>query len=229
MKTIDLSIAERVELLTKLDWATSLTESEFEKLARYVLVYSVEKDERIFNEGEDGCYLALISSGRIRVVKEGSSHSPRKIAMIEEGEILGEMALIDGQPRSASAYAQEDSRLLLLTADNFGKLRAELSLLGMKILTSIARAMSRRLRLTNDWLIDALNHSYEGIVEVPPGTKEEDVAVPPPPGGADIVPPGFGNVSKAQPPATVERLAREVDDLRMRVAALETAQGGLDK
>ncbi len=211
MKVVATSIQERAERFAQLKWAGELTPIQIEKLARFLLVYSVTQEDAVFQEGEDACYLAFISKGTVRIEKKGpQGDQPQRIAILKPGDIFGEMALIDGQPRSASAYAHEDAELLFLTADNFAMLRTEFSLIGMKVLFWVAKGMSQRLRLTNDWLIDALNHScdpaaYHG--------QSSEVVPPPAPGPA----------SSSAPPTD---LMGEIEALKRRVEALEQKIGG---
>lgn len=210
MKIVSTSIQERAQQFTQLKWSEELTPDQIEKLARFLLVYSVPQEDTIFREGEDACYLAFISKGAIRIEKKiPHGDHPQRIAILKPGDIFGEMALIDGQPRSASACAHEDTELLFLTADNFALLRTEFSLIGMKVLFWIAKGMSQRLRLANDWLIDALNHScdptaYQGLSPAPPTFRP--------------TPPPAGTVSGGAP---ARDLAAELEALKRRVEALE--------
>jgi len=215
MKVVATSIQERAERFIQLRWAEELTPAQIEKLARFLLVYSVAQEDAVFQEGEDACYLAFIAKGTIRIEKKSpQSDQPQRIAILKPGDIFGEMALIDGQPRSASAYAHEDAELLFLTADNFTLLRTEFSLIGMKVLFWIAKGMSQRLRLTNDWLIDALNHScdptvYQGLSPAAPASRP--------------APTPAGTVSGGAP---ARDLAAELEALKRRVEALEQKTGG---
>ncbi len=218
MKVVATSIQERAERFGRLKWSEELTPVQIEKLARFLLVYSVAQEDTVFQEGEDACYLAFISKGSIRIEKKGApGEQPQRIAILKTGDIFGEMALIDGQPRSATACAHEDAELLFLTADNFALLRTEFSLIGMKVLFWIAKGMSQRLRLTNDWLIDALNHScdpaiYHGqSLEAPPPNPLPSLADP-------ILTPGA-------PQSSSRDLVAELEALKRRVEALEQKAG----
>jgi putative methionine-R-sulfoxide reductase with GAF domain len=67
--------------------------------------------EVIFHEGEEGDRMYVVQSGRVRIIKK-SPAGEIPIAVIEKGEIFGEMALFDRLPRSATATAMGDTRIL---------------------------------------------------------------------------------------------------------------------
>jgi NTE family protein/lysophospholipid hydrolase len=90
--------------------------------------------EALFREGEEGDALYLILSGRMRIQREPSPHpntksvnpaqphQPSVIADLGKGEMLGELALLTGQPRSASAVAIRDAHLARLGKVQFDQL-----------------------------------------------------------------------------------------------------------
>ena len=97
--------------------------------------------EVIFHEGAEGDSMFLIWSGRVATVK-GDLESPVILAYRTAGEIFGEMALLENQPRSASIIALEDTRLLELSRSRFEQLLSEQP----AISRSIMEVLSARLR-----------------------------------------------------------------------------------
>jgi CRP-like cAMP-binding protein len=70
----------------------------------------------IFKRGEEGPWMAAILAGRVRISLE--SHDKKMLlSMFERGEIFGERALLDGLPRGADAFAEEDTTLLIIKRD----------------------------------------------------------------------------------------------------------------
>ena len=70
---------------------------------------------KIFNEGDSGDRAYLIQDGQIEIIKHGMT-----IATIGKGELFGEMALVDDQPRMASAKALTDaSCIIIISRDTF--------------------------------------------------------------------------------------------------------------
>jgi CRP/FNR family transcriptional regulator, cyclic AMP receptor protein len=156
MESVDLSLEDRDEILSRLKWPTDLSDTERRKLAKFLIAYRVEKDGLVFQEGEQACYMGLVAEGSLRIERVTDDSPAPEIALLKSGQVFGEMALIDGEPRSATVHAEEESVLLLLSQDNFNMALTELPRLGVKILASVARTMSSRLRETNDNLLEAL-------------------------------------------------------------------------
>ena len=146
-----LALIARVELLTDFDGR------EAELLAQYVHAYAAEPGCVIFREGEPGHYMCLLASGRVATYKESDLAHAAQMADERRGRSVGEMALIDGEPRSATCVATEPTVLLLLNQANFERLGMERPALALKLVLRIAKLMSRRLRLTSGRLVDYLD------------------------------------------------------------------------
>jgi signal transduction histidine kinase len=101
--------------------------------------------EVVFREGEMGDAMYIIWSGRAAVVK-GDLHSPIVLGYRGPGEIIGEMALLENRPRSASVVALEDMRLLRIRREDFEKLIQSNPSVGMGILGTL----SARLRAADN-------------------------------------------------------------------------------
>ncbi len=77
------------------------------------------RGEVIFHEGDPGDSLQVISSGSVKIVLASSEGDEAIIATLHEGDFFGELALLDGQPRSATAIAVEPSETWTLPRDGF--------------------------------------------------------------------------------------------------------------
>ena len=146
-----LALMARVELLA------DLGAREPEMLAPHLRAYAADPGCVIFREGEPGHSMCLLVSGRIKTYKESDIEHRAEVATESRGRSLGEMALIDGEPRSATCIATEPSILLLLSREDFQRLGAERPALALKLLVRITKLMSRRLRLTSGRLVDYLD------------------------------------------------------------------------
>ena len=73
------------------------------------------------------------------------------------GKTLGEMAVVDGEPRSATCVAKRECVLLLLTKDNFQCIVRQRPGLAVKLLVVIAKLLSQRLRQVSGVLVDYLD------------------------------------------------------------------------
>jgi len=74
-------------------------------------------EEQLFREGDPADRLYLVLDGRIRIVKEAPDGTSEALALIPAGGFFGEFAVLDGKPRSASAVADQPSRVAALERD----------------------------------------------------------------------------------------------------------------
>lgn len=77
-----------------------------------------EAGQTIISKGEDGGWLAAVVSGRIRICLHSYDGREMLISMVERGEIFGERAVFDGQPRSGEAIAEENSSYLVFKRED---------------------------------------------------------------------------------------------------------------
>jgi CRP-like cAMP-binding protein len=91
----------------------------------------------VFIKGDPGDHAYVVASGRVEI-REGG----RVIEVMEVGELFGEMALIDSEPRSASAVAVDRTELIVIDRQTFERLVREEQEFAVKVM----RLMSRRLR-----------------------------------------------------------------------------------
>jgi NTE family protein len=95
-----------------------------ERLAAGAETVSLRGGEYLFREGDDADRLYVVRSGRLRVVVHGED-GERVVREVGPGDVLGELALLTGSPRSASVRGVRDSELLSLHASAFDVLLAE--------------------------------------------------------------------------------------------------------
>jgi len=142
------------ELLDGTRWANEFAWTEIESIASHLKVERRRKGETVCREGEADPSLFIIASGSVSVLKQDAGERARLLARIGPGQTLGEMALIDGQPRSATAVAAEDLVLLVFTRAELERLLEEKPRLGVKLLWKLARFLSQRLRQTSGALAE---------------------------------------------------------------------------
>jgi len=95
------------------------------------------------------------------VFKQDRWNTPRLIAVIEEGKTLGEMSMIDGEPRFATCVAVEPALVAVLSRDALALVILEQPMLGAKILMQLAVMLSQRLRVTSTRLVDYVDRHRE--------------------------------------------------------------------
>ena len=153
---VDLPVFEKSELIEATAWGKDFSFEQIKKLARFLDFYKIKRKTVLFTEGDKQAYLVLIARGHVDVVKLDANNTPKKITTLGPGKTIGEMSLIDGEPRSASAVAATDASLLVMTAANFSALNKALPGIGLILALKIAKQMSQYLRLTSGRLIDYL-------------------------------------------------------------------------
>jgi CRP/FNR family transcriptional regulator, cyclic AMP receptor protein len=108
---------------------------EFEK--------SLKAGELLFKQGDPGNEMFLIRSGKIKITRSAGAIE-KTLAVLKEGDFFGEMAVIDGSPRSAAATAIEETMLMIVDREAFNS-----QLKNNPMIAYVLETMSRRLRETN--------------------------------------------------------------------------------
>ena len=109
----------------------------------------------IFEEGTTGDSCYIIDGGEVRLeVARPELDSDGVLGFLESGSILGELSLLDHQPRSASAYAHSAVTARRITVASIEKLRTERPELALEIYRALGRDAARKLRATNQRLAE---------------------------------------------------------------------------
>ena len=143
---------ERSSMIAESRWSEGLSREEMDELARYLYVAAAGPEEIIFNEGAREPYMCFITRGLIRITKGDSRKNIKTICDIAPGRSFGEMSIIDGLPRSATARAVEETVVLVLTKENFDRLFQDDPRLGVTLYRKLAQMISHRLRVS-DWML----------------------------------------------------------------------------
>ncbi len=108
----------------------------------------VRRGQTVFQKEDEGSYMAAVLSGRIRISATSPDGREVTLNMIDTGEVFGDMALLDGKPRSADATALEDGCLLLVERRHFARYLASNNQLALRIIG----VLCQRLRDTSETL-----------------------------------------------------------------------------
>ncbi len=129
---------------------------ELETLGRFMAFQTVTRREVIFHEGDPGDYMMILVEGRMEVSKSGDG-GLHLLSYEGRGRVLGEMALLDHEPRSATCVAATDCDLLTLNEEGMARLVQDYPGIAYKVVYLLAKLLSRRLRRTSGLLADFLN------------------------------------------------------------------------
>jgi CRP-like cAMP-binding protein len=145
------------------------TLAEVTELGEHMPVYEADPGVCIIGEGEVGDFMFLVISGSIDVVRRDRRGNPSRIAVVHQGHSLGEMSMLDGEPRFASCIALESTRFAVLTRETLAQLINDKPRLGAKMLMKLVHMLAQRLRNTSSHLVEKLEAERDG----PAGIDED--------------------------------------------------------
>ena len=114
-----LDDAEKARLLRRSFIFRDLDETLLGRLARLSQTHRLAAGNLLFHQGEEGDALYGVAEGLVRIWVSGDGGKELTLQLLESGDVFGEIALLDGLPRSASAEAVEDSLLVVVKRDAF--------------------------------------------------------------------------------------------------------------
>ncbi len=132
-----MAIDERLELLERVPLFAGVSREALEAIGRFVDEIDVPAGKALTHEGRHEGYFFLIVTGTVRIERGG-----RTINTIGSGDFLGEIALLDGGPRTATATTETPCRLLSMTHERFH----ELIEASAPVRTAILESVGQRLR-----------------------------------------------------------------------------------
>ena len=134
-----------VELLKSVTLFADLEEGELERFSQVAVPRTFPAGTRVFHEGDDSDACYIVKEGSFRVTREHSDGRAITLATLGPGEIFGELAMLDGDKRSASAEALSEGELLALPANDVRALLARHPEISLKLVAGLVR----RLRAAN--------------------------------------------------------------------------------
>ncbi|MBU0943601.1 MAG: cyclic nucleotide-binding domain-containing protein [Proteobacteria bacterium] len=134
----------------------SFNVDELTILAKHMSFIHLERGEFLFVEGDKGDFMGFVVSGILEVLKKSATGENIVIARLTKGSSIGEMALIDKSPRSATVVSRQPTTMVTLTSKGFDRLTEKSPLLGVKIIQKTARLLSLNMRRTSSKLADML-------------------------------------------------------------------------
>jgi CRP-like cAMP-binding protein len=133
---------EQRQLLRRIDLFADLTDREADTVLDLMREKSLERGTTVFHQNDSGGGLYLILAGSVKITRTGRDGRDVTVAVLAEGNFFGEMSLLDGQPRSASATALQPTRLLVLDREHFQRH----VLAHPRIVAKLLGELSKRLR-----------------------------------------------------------------------------------
>jgi CRP-like cAMP-binding protein len=141
---MDIALLKNARVFADLD------DAELERVAEICKEQHVNSAKTIFNEGDPGSRLYIIAEGEVRISRNVPGSGEEALSVLKAGACFGEMAVFDHSERSTDAIANKDCTLITITRSDFEMLLDFDRDLAFKVLWSVVRLLSERLRVTND-------------------------------------------------------------------------------
>jgi CRP/FNR family cyclic AMP-dependent transcriptional regulator len=126
---------------------------EVHQLAGFMQVYRAQSGNAIIGEGEVDDYMLLVISGRVDIRKTDKRGVVQTMTSVGPSMTLGEMSMIDGEPRFASCVAVEPTTFAILSREAMLRIISQAPGLGAKLLIKLVTLLSQRLRQTSATLL----------------------------------------------------------------------------
>jgi CRP-like cAMP-binding protein len=137
---------DTVELLKGVDIFEGLTEQELRRVAAICREAKYAKGQIVTSQGEEGDEMFIVRDGLVEVTVGEAGEGPRTVVNLGTGQVVGEMALVDRGPRSATVRCVTDATLNVIERDAFEKLCQSSAQIGMVVYRNLAADLSFKLR-----------------------------------------------------------------------------------
>ena len=139
-------LEEIYEVLGPLALFEGFTPEEHSILCDYMECYAAASDTTIFQEGESGDFMLLVLTGSVNVIKRDKDSGEKVVSKVGPGGFLGEMSLVDGQPRFASCVSTCPTDVAVLHRRDLAGMVSGHPQIGIKVLLLLLQLVTRRLR-----------------------------------------------------------------------------------
>jgi CRP/FNR family cyclic AMP-dependent transcriptional regulator len=153
-------------LIPKCALLENFSPAEVQLLAHFMDVYRAEATTEIIREGDGGDFMLMVLEGQVEVHKRDRWNTQQLLASVDAGRTLGEMSMIDGEPRFATCVALEPTLIAVLDRESLARIIVEQPLLGAKLLMELVLMLSQRLRATSQRLLGLLDEQSHGAASI---------------------------------------------------------------
>jgi CRP-like cAMP-binding protein len=142
------SSEDTIALLRRVPVFSTLSGDDLDRVARVVVPRRFEAGEVVFKEGDEGSTCYVVRTGRARAIREHPDGRSITLAHFGPGDIFGEMAMLDGERRSATVEATEETDAIAILSADMHRLLHQYPDISVKLIA----ALGQRLRDTNERL-----------------------------------------------------------------------------
>ena len=155
---------DKIQFLRQVALFRSLSDKALLDLAAITIEQTLPSKTTVFKEGDKGDALYIVKSGKVNILKRNSAGIDSVLVALGKGAVIGDMAIIDEQPRSASVATIPETTFFIITKDDFRNLLGETPEISFQIL----KLTTERLRGTNAHLkeLEASTNQMEDVIRV---------------------------------------------------------------
>ncbi len=170
---------------------SELKEDELNNLTKVSVRQTFKKDNMVLIEEEVGSTMFIILKGRVKISRISDEGREVILSILVDGDFFGEMAILDGQTRSANAITLEDTEMLIIRRENFLQMLHDYPQIAINLLKELAHRLRRsdsqikslslqnalgRVASTLLRIADDSGIIKQGIVEIPHLPPQQDLA-----------------------------------------------------
>ncbi len=170
---------------------SELKEDELNSLAKVTVRQTFKKDNMVLIEEDVGSTMFIILNGRVKISRISDEGREVILSILVDGDFFGEMAILDGQTRSANAVTLEDTEMLIIRRGNFLQMLHDYPQIAINLLKELAHRLRRsdsqikslslqnalgRVASTLLRIADDSGIIKQGIVEIPHLPPQQDLA-----------------------------------------------------
>jgi CRP-like cAMP-binding protein len=148
------------KLLKQIPFLSALTPAHLRDVYRLAREVEVPAGRPVFSKREDADAMFIVLTGRVKIFTHSAGRKRKTFAYLAHGDFFGEMSLVEGTTRTASAEAVESSRLLMIRKRDFQRLLAR----DPKLALYLLRTLCERLRRANEEIEGMLFRNILGRV-----------------------------------------------------------------
>ncbi|MBX3660562.1 MAG: cyclic nucleotide-binding domain-containing protein [Ramlibacter sp.] len=174
-------LSQRPDLLARSALLQDFSPAEADVLGAAMVLVRASAGQVLIAEGTVDDWMMLLLSGTVDVTKRrvdaaargagagdaresegGDPAGAARLAVLRPGAVIGEMSMLDGEPRYATCVALDDVEAAVLTRSAVARLIGEHPAVGAKLLVKITQLLAQRLRNTSNQLVRSIQNSAEG-------------------------------------------------------------------
>lgn len=168
-----MAILSNLELIRRVPLFSTLTQAQAESVAEGVVKRRYKRGEVIVEQGKKSNFLAIVLTGRARVVTTDSRGREVILATMNPGDYMGEMSLIDNQPHSATVRAEVQTDVLILGRVEFARCLPENTSMAYAVMKGLVQRLRQADRKIESLaLMDVYGRVARALLEFAQPDKE---------------------------------------------------------